>query len=171
MHASFTVDAYPGETFEGKISQVRLSATTVQNVVTYSAIINVDNPQLKLKPGMTANVKILIKKASDALKVPNAALRFRPDSKNTKMEKEADKDGAVVWLFANGGTDLQPIFVQLGLTDGVSTQIIGGNLKAGDRIVTGMEADSKNASATSTSANKSLGFGGPMGGPMGLPPQ
>ncbi len=78
MEATFTVDAYPGETFSGKISQVRLAATTVQNVVTYNAIIDVPNPQLKLKPGMTANVKILIEKAEDTLKIPNSALRFKP---------------------------------------------------------------------------------------------
>jgi HlyD family secretion protein len=78
MGATFTVDAYPGETFSGAISQVRLAATTVQNVVTYNAIIDVANPQLKLKPGMTANVKILIEKVEDTVKIPNSALRFKP---------------------------------------------------------------------------------------------
>lgn len=78
MEATFSVDAYPGETFSGMISQIRLAATTVQNVVTYNAIIDVANPQLKLKPGMTANVKILIEKVEDALKLPNSALRFKP---------------------------------------------------------------------------------------------
>ncbi len=78
MEATFTVDAYPGETFNGTISQVRLAATTVQNVVTYNAIIDVANPQLKLKPGMTCNVKILIEKVEDTLKLPNSALRFKP---------------------------------------------------------------------------------------------
>ncbi len=78
MEATFTVDAYPGETFSGTISQVRLAATTVQNVVTYNAIIDVANPQLKLKPGMTCNVKILIEKVENTLKIPNSALRFKP---------------------------------------------------------------------------------------------
>jgi HlyD family secretion protein len=78
MEATFSVDAYPGETFSGSISQIRLAATTVQNVVTYNAIIDVPNPQLKLKPGMTANVKILIEKVEDTLKIPNSALRFKP---------------------------------------------------------------------------------------------
>jgi HlyD family secretion protein len=78
MPATFTVDAYPGETFSGTISQIRLAATTVQNVVTYNALIDVANPQLKLKPGMTTNVKILIEKVEDTVKIPNSALRFKP---------------------------------------------------------------------------------------------
>jgi HlyD family secretion protein len=78
MAASFTVDAYPGETFRGKIRQVRNAPQTVQNVVTYDAVIDVDNPEHKLKPGMTANVTFVYAEKEDVLKVPNAALRFRP---------------------------------------------------------------------------------------------
>jgi HlyD family secretion protein len=78
MAATFSVDAYPGEKFRGKVRQIRNSATTVQNVVTYDAVIDVDNDQLKLRPGMTANVTFVWAEKSDALKVPNAALRFRP---------------------------------------------------------------------------------------------
>ena len=78
MAASFTVDAYPGETFRGKIRQIRNAPQTVQNVVTYDAVIDVDNPELKLKPGMTANVTFVYAEKEDVLKVPNAALRFRP---------------------------------------------------------------------------------------------
>jgi HlyD family secretion protein len=85
MDATFTVDAYPNEVFQGRISQVRLAATTVQNVVTYSAMIDVSNPLLKLKPGMTANVKILIDKAENVLKFPNSALRFKPDMPDQEM--------------------------------------------------------------------------------------
>ncbi len=85
MDATFTVDAYPNEVFPGKISQVRLAATTVQNVVTYNAMIDVSNPQLKLKPGMTANVKILIDKAENVFKIPNSALRFKPDMPDQEM--------------------------------------------------------------------------------------
>ncbi|MBZ5494767.1 MAG: efflux RND transporter periplasmic adaptor subunit [Acidobacteriia bacterium] len=86
MEATFAVDAYPGETFRGTISQIRLAATTVQNVVTYNAMIDVPNPQLKLKPGMTANVKILIDKADNVLKIPNSALRFKPGFSDQDME-------------------------------------------------------------------------------------
>lgn len=78
MSATFSVDAYPGEKFRGKVRQIRNSATTVQNVVTYDAVIDVDNDLLKLRPGMTANVTFVWAEKSDALKVPNAALRFRP---------------------------------------------------------------------------------------------
>jgi HlyD family secretion protein len=93
MEANFTVDAYPGETFTGAIAQVRLAAVTVQNVVTYNAIIEVPNPQLKLKPGMTANVKILIEKVEDVLKLPNSALRFRPTLSDPEMEAAYKRGG------------------------------------------------------------------------------
>ncbi len=85
MDATFTVDAYPGESFHGKIRQVRLAATTVQNVVTYNAVVDVPNPDLRLKPGMTANVKITIEKVDNALRIPNAAIRFRPSLSDTEM--------------------------------------------------------------------------------------
>ncbi len=85
MEASFTVDAYPGESFHGAIRQVRLAATTVQNVVTYNAVIDVPNPDLRLKPGMTANVKIVIEKVDNVLRLPNAAIRFRPTMSDTEM--------------------------------------------------------------------------------------
>jgi HlyD family secretion protein len=78
MDATFTVDAYPSETFKGKVRQVRNAPQTVQNVVTYDAVIDVDNPDLKLKPGMTANVTFIYAEKDDVLKVPNAALRFKP---------------------------------------------------------------------------------------------
>lgn len=94
MPATFTVDAYPGEVFQGVISQVRLAATTVQNVVTYNAMIDVANPQEKLKPGMTANVKILIDRAENALKIPNSALRFRPNMTDVEMEAAFRRAGA-----------------------------------------------------------------------------
>src|SRR5512137_1056438 len=78
MPASFTVDAYPGETFRGTVRQIRNAPQTVQNVVTYDAVIDVDNPDLKLKPGMTANVTFVYAEKDDVLRVPNAALRFKP---------------------------------------------------------------------------------------------
>src|SRR5262249_14809584 len=80
QHVTFRVDAYPTETFEGTVSQIRLQPVVVQNVTTYGTVIDVPNNQLKLKPGMTANVKVEISKRTDVLRVPNAALRFRPAS-------------------------------------------------------------------------------------------
>src|SRR5213080_1124765 len=80
QHVTFRVDAYPTETFEGNVSQIRLQPVVVQNVTTYGTVIDVPNAQLKLKPGMTANVKIEIAKRADVLRVPNAAMRFRPNA-------------------------------------------------------------------------------------------
>ena len=93
MDASFTVDAYPGETFHGTISQVRLATTTIQNVVTYNCIIDVPNPQLKLKPGMTTNVKIMIESAPDVLRIPNSALRFRPNLTDAETSEAYKRSG------------------------------------------------------------------------------
>ncbi|HTY61920.1 MAG TPA: efflux RND transporter periplasmic adaptor subunit [Acidobacteriota bacterium] len=93
MDATFTVDAYTGETFHGKIRQVRLAATTVQNVVTYNAVIDVPNPDMRLKPGMTANVKIEIERADNILRVPNAAIRFKPTLSDTEMAKAFQRAG------------------------------------------------------------------------------
>jgi HlyD family secretion protein len=78
MDATFTVDAYPAETFRGRVRQIRNAPQTVQNVVTYDAVIDVDNPDLKLRPGMTANVTFVYAEKEDVLRIPNAALRFRP---------------------------------------------------------------------------------------------
>ncbi|MBI1748755.1 MAG: efflux RND transporter periplasmic adaptor subunit [Acidobacteria bacterium] len=85
----FTVDAFPGERFAGKIQEIRLNAKTVQNVVTYSVVISVENPHLKLRPGMTASISIIIAELSDALKVPNAALRFRPTNSPEDIDRAA----------------------------------------------------------------------------------
>ncbi|MGD0099913.1 MAG: efflux RND transporter periplasmic adaptor subunit [Acidobacteriota bacterium] len=93
MDATFTVDAYSGETFHGTIRQVRLSATTVQNVVTYNAVIDVPNPDLRLKPGMTANIKVVIEKVDNVLRLPNSALRFRPELPDAQMEAAFKRSG------------------------------------------------------------------------------
>lgn len=91
INAHFSVDAYPGETFTGEISQLRLNAQTLQNVVTYSAVIDVANRALKLRPGMTANITIMVAKREDVLTVPNAALRFRPNLSEKEQEAFALK--------------------------------------------------------------------------------
>ena len=80
QHVTFRVDAYPSEEFAGTVAQIRLQPVVVQNVTTYGTVIDVPNPELKLKPGMTANVKIEIARRSDVLRIPNAALRFRPSA-------------------------------------------------------------------------------------------
>jgi HlyD family secretion protein len=92
--ATFSVDAYPETRFEGRISAIRNSPTTIQNVVTYEAVIDVDNEDLRLKPGMTANVSVVVDRREDALRVPNAALRFRPPEGAVIAEREQEADGS-----------------------------------------------------------------------------
>ncbi len=93
VDVTFTVDAYPNDTFHGKIAEIRLSPQTVQNVVTYSVILSIPNPDMKLKPGMTANIKIAVDQRENALKVPNAALRYSPP--NTPVEQESAAPAAI----------------------------------------------------------------------------
>jgi HlyD family secretion protein len=93
MQAGFSIDAYPGEVFNGTISQIRLSATLVQNVVTYDAVIDVSNNDLRLKPGMTANVRILVEDVRDVLKIPNSGLRFKPGLSESELQQIFAKNG------------------------------------------------------------------------------
>ncbi|HNZ64278.1 MAG TPA: efflux RND transporter periplasmic adaptor subunit [Smithella sp.] len=146
---SFTVDAYPDTIFAGKVSEVRNAPTTVSNVVTYDVIIKVDNPQLKLKPGMTANVSITVETRHDVLRVPNAALRFKPSE--TKERKGAgaeqqDRKGPRVWVMEQETP--RPVQVTTGLSDGNYTEISSGQLKAGQEIIT----DNLNGKKGSSSA-------------------
>jgi HlyD family secretion protein len=137
MEANFTVDAYPGETFSGTISQIRLAAVTVQNVVTYNAIIDVSNPQLKLKPGMTANVKILIEKVEDVLKLPNSALRFRPTLSDPEMEAAYKRAGEEKYyaftkaMSGSGGAAATPVAAAASSQGGSSMGSGGGQNRGG----------------------------------------
>ena len=147
---SFTVDAYPDTIFTGKVAVVRNAPTTVSNVVTYDVVIQVANPELKLKPGMTANVSITIETRPDVLRIPNAALRFKPADVKVISEKTTDKQGmkgTKIWIMENG--KLKPVKVTVGLSDGNYTEIITGELKAGQEIIT----DSLNGKKTSSSSN------------------
>jgi len=216
QQARFTVDAFPNETFLGEVTQVRYSPTVTQNVVTYTAIVTVSNPELKLRPGLTATASIVTGQAQNALKVSNSALRFTPDLSAEEMQKimktafesmkpqagsagagqagSTDKTAASpagvqagsaspasgsqasagnpaavfqgtssgrqgsgrrqmsrVWTLDENG-QLKPIFVRTGVTDNSFTQIVWGNLKEGDVIITG------------TNSNGDTGFG--PGNPM-----
>jgi HlyD family secretion protein len=134
---SFTVDAYPDTVFAGKVSEVRNAPTTVSNVVTYDVIIKVDNPQLKLKPGMTANVSITVETRHDVLRVPNAALRFKPAETKKKGASTPDKQGmkgTKVWILEKDKPI--PVQVTIGLSDGTYTEISAGELKEGQEIIT-----------------------------------
>jgi HlyD family secretion protein len=131
--AEFTVDAYPNEPFRGVVSQVRNSPVSIQNVVTYDVVVDVDNRELKLKPGMTANVSVVTATKEDALRVPNAALRFKPPGVPTEKRKSA------VWMLDAEG---RPRAVPVGLgAMGVSfTEIREGEVHQGDAVIVGLEA-------------------------------
>jgi HlyD family secretion protein len=126
----FMVDAYPEVTFKGKVSQVRSAPITVQNVVTYDVVVKVDNPELKLLPGMTANVTLIISVKKDVLKVPNAALRFRPVEK----EKSAGgKKGQTVYIAENDKP--KRVSVTAGTSDGTVTEIVSVEIKEGQEVI------------------------------------
>lgn len=132
---TFTVDAYPDDTFEGVVKQVRLEATTTNNVVTYEVVISADNSDLKLKPGLTANVTIFTKEQAGILSVPNKALRFTPTKETVgKDMKIVDCKGKnKVWTL--DGKTLTAHQVNIGQSDATHTQIISG-LKSGQNVVT-----------------------------------
>jgi HlyD family secretion protein len=166
MKASFTVDAYPGERFKGRIREIRNAPQTVQNVVTYDAVVEVSNPELKLKPGMTATVTATTAERKDVLRVPNTALRFEPPAENAGSAnrggampgmpigmpgipggarrraggERADgaTPGTVVYVLVNGKPERRDI--KSGLTDGSQTEITAGNLKESELVIIGLES-------------------------------
>jgi len=135
----FTVDAFPGQGFEGKVKQIRLNPVNQQNVVSYDVVVAVSNPDLKLMPGMTAYVRFVIDEHRNVLLIPNAALRFRPhdperDGKRPANGKRAPKPpGPRVFVLRDD--TIVPVPVQTGITDGRYTEVIGGELKVGERVV------------------------------------
>jgi HlyD family secretion protein len=153
QNVDFTVDAFPMQTFQGKVVQVRNAPITVQNVVTYDTVIGVSNPDLKLKPGMTANVSIIVAHKDDVLQIKNAALRYRPpdatpvETKRTSASRPGRPGGGrsnagqegraerTVYLLPSGASRPQPVQVKTGISDGITTEVIEG-LKEGDRVVT-----------------------------------
>ncbi|MEI6127115.1 MAG: efflux RND transporter periplasmic adaptor subunit [Pseudomonadota bacterium] len=129
--AEFTVDAYPEETFMGKVVQIRNAPVVVQNVVTYDVVITVDNPALKLKPGMTANVFIVMATKKDILLIPNAALRFRPKE---HLADAVQKEHAV---WTAGAQAPESIKVKTGISDSTSTELLEGDLAEGQDVLVG----------------------------------
>ena len=197
----FTVDAFPGKDFDGKIEQMRLNPQTVQNVVTYNVVIDVDNPEQKLKPGMTTNLTFTIDERNNVLKVPNAALRFMPQDTTGqrtggngnwqgRRQANAGGDGSqpsgnrgdvqfarptdpvlagqtrVVWVLGKDGKpDRRRI--KIGLTDGISTEVVEGNLVEGEMVITG-QTQTSSASRANSNQTSAPGFGGaPRGGAGG----
>ena len=203
--ARFTVDAYPNEKFRGEIEEIRLSPTTVQNVVTYSVILSVDNTDLKLRPGMTANITITVEHRDKVLKIPNAALRYTPpgirqepvktsNEQHSGDDTEDSRDPQVsasklaeqrriglapgqkwdpgaklqlvppqrrvlragrAWILTAQGKP-EPANLVLGITDGTSTEIVSGQLKAGDAVIVGDTSQAAAASGPTQNVNPFL---------------
>jgi len=133
--ATFTVDAYPGTTFRGQVTDVRKAPINAQNVVTYDVVIAVSNPDLKLFPGMTANARILTAKLDDSLKVPNAVLRLHPSAAVLKQVGLPPPQNGKATVYAAPGGKLQAIPVTFGLSDGKSTAVTSGDLQVGEQVV------------------------------------
>lgn len=138
--AEFTVDAYPNEPFTGTVTQVRHAPISIQNVVTYDVVIGVDNRGLKLKPGMTANVTITTAKRDQTLRVPNAALRFRPPG------VVSERDGPTVWILDDAAP--RSIGVNPGISNTVHTEILEGPLKEGDLVIVGLRTPEEGSDTT-----------------------
>ncbi len=192
----FSVDAFPGKDFDGKIQQMRINPQNVQNVVTYNVVIDVSNPEQKLKPGMTANLTITIDERNNVLKVPNSALRFTPQdasgqrsgagaggNSNGQGRRRQQGDNAngstqqgggnesnfappsapvlagqtrIVWVLGQDGKP-QSRRIKIGLSDGVSTEVVDGDLKEGEMVVTGQTVSG--AKPSSTPQASAPGFG------------
>lgn len=140
----FTVDAFPGRRFEGRVTQIRLSPIIQQNVVTYNVVVAVDNRDLKLMPGMTAYIHIDVDKREGVLLVPSSALRFRPRDMPPEPKKaaaaaapgEKKQRGGGARVYVAQGDKLVPVAIQTGLSDGKMVEVAGGELKPGDRVAT-----------------------------------
>lgn len=134
---TFTVDAYPDDTFEGEVKQVRQEATTTNNVVTYEVVISAPNADLKLKPGLTANVTIYTAERKGVLSVPSKALRFTPQKETVGKMKIVDVANTKNKVWTIEGNSIVAHKVNIGMTDGTNTQIVGG-IAEGTKVVTGL---------------------------------
>ena len=138
--ATFSVDAFPGRSFAGRIAEIRKTPQVLQNVVTYIAVIDADNRDLRLLPGMTASVDLVVKTASSVLRVPNAALQFRP-ADGGDVVAGSGASGQVWRLESHGSA--QPVAVGLGVSDAAHTEVTGGGLVEGEEIVVGVVSGQK----------------------------
>jgi HlyD family secretion protein len=139
QHAQFTVDAYGDRKFEGMVGQVRQAPITVQNVVTYDVVVNVNNPEFLLKPGMTANVTIVTARRDSVVRVPIEAIRFHPRSvarEQPASGADTQLSGRSATVFVPDGSGVQPVSLTIGLSDGAWVQMVNGPLKPGDLVVT-----------------------------------
>lgn len=130
QEVKYTLDGYPDTDFFGKVTQVRLSPTTVSNVVTYTVIVDVDNEDLKLKPGMTANVSIITNESVDVICVPNIALKFTPNTDGQKYKSQG------IWVLDKNKP--KRVDIKIGASDDSSTEIKASEIAEGDRVITGI---------------------------------
>jgi HlyD family secretion protein len=174
---TFTVDAFPARRFRGKVFQVRNAPTTVQNVVTYDAVVRIDNKELLLKPGMTANVEFLVSRKENVLRIPNMALRFKPpEEKQDAQEilRQANRTAASASRRRAGGgrsrsgdqregrwvrvyvlkeLTAQPVEVRLGITDGSNTEVLEGDIQEGSQVIIALSESAKAAAPPPGIAN------------------
>lgn len=131
QEVTYTLDGYADSVFDGKVTQVRLASTNTSNVVTYSVIVDVENDDLKLKPGMTANVSIITNKRADVLCIPNIALKFTPETDGTKYKNQG------IWILENN----KPVRhdIQIGASDDNFTELLAKDIKENDHIITGIK--------------------------------
>ncbi|HEX8500825.1 MAG TPA: efflux RND transporter periplasmic adaptor subunit [Pyrinomonadaceae bacterium] len=201
---NFTVDAFPGEEFKGALQQMRLNPQNVQNVVTYNVVIDVSNPEQKLKPGMTANLTVTIDERNDVVKVPNSALRFAPQAADGGQTRGGNSNGSRrgsgrnqnadgstagnandaaaeqnvarpqfarptepvlpgqvrrVWVMGADGKP-QPRRIKIGLSDGSSTEVVEGELREGDVLITGQNVTASATRTQGAGQSGAPGFGG-----------
>ena len=152
QEVEYTLDGYPDSTFYGKVTQVRLDSTTTSNVVTYTVIVSVNNEDLKLKPGMTANVSIITKRSNDVMCAPSIALKYTPETNGQKYQNRG------LWILDNG----KPLRVNIkeGASDDTNVEIISKKLKLGDEVII--------SSSSKKSQSKSMNTGKRRGGPPGM---
>lgn len=129
QEVEYTLDGYPDSVFYGEVTQIRLDSTTTSNVVTYTVIVSVDNEDMKLKPGMTANVSIITHKSTDVMCVPLVALKYSPETNGQKYKEQG------IWVLTNG--EPQRVDIKSGASDDSNVEIISNKVKFGDEVVIG----------------------------------
>ena len=154
---TFTVDAYPDDTFQGTVQQVRLGGSTSNNVVTYKVVISTSNANLKLKPGMTANVTIYTQQKSGVLSVPTKALRFTPAKETVGKMKIKDISNAKNKVWTIEGNNIVAHQVNIGMSDGTHTQIVSG-VKQGQKVITSVDVKTDDAAADGSNSSESSPF-------------
>jgi HlyD family secretion protein len=156
--ATFTVDAWPGRIFRGRVAQIREAPINVQNVITYDVVIQVSNEDLKLFPGMTANVTIAVGRAENVLRLPKAALRFRPRGASGAIRGAPGAPAAQNVSVLDSHDQLKQVAVKTGLSDANYVEVISGDLAEGVQVVTGMTGGPAAAPAGQPRPGGRMGF-------------